>query len=212
MMDIYHQQYKERMNELNKTIEYYNTNAKEFVSRTILLDLGLFRKMFTDRLAKKSVVLDFGCGSGRDTKYFLSQGYQVDAIDGSVEQCKLASEYTGIEVKNVLFNEFSWVQKYDGIWACSSILHLPLTDLSDVVSKMVLALKKNGIIFTNFKYGTFIGERNGRHFTDMTEETFSEFIKQIEDVTTEEVLVSLDKRPGKTGERWLNLILRKTES
>ena len=200
------------MNAKYDTLEYYNNNAKIYCEQTLIGNLQENYDKFLKYLPQNAYILDFGCGSGRDTKYFLSQGYQVDAIDGSVEQCKLASEYTGIEVKNVLFNEFSCVKKYDGIWACSSILHLPLTDLSDVVSKMVLALKKNGIIFTNFKYGTFIGERNGRHFTDMTEETFSEFIKQIEDVTTEEVLVSLDKRPGKTGERWLNLILRKTES
>lgn len=196
---------------MNKTIEYYNLNAKEFVSRTITLDIDVFRKMFIDRLAKKSLILDFGCGSGRDTKYFLSQGYQVDAIDGSIEQCKLASKYTGIEVKNAFFSQLSDIEKYDGIWACSSILHLPLNDLTDIMCKMVLALKKDGIIYTNFKYGTFVGERNGRHFTDMTEDTFYEFIKQIEGVTIEEILVSSDTRPGKSGEKWINLILRKSE-
>ena len=66
-------------------------------------------------------ILDFGCGSGRDTKYFLEQGYNVDAVDGSKELCKLASEYTGIKVKHMLFRELAEVDRYDGIWACSSI-------------------------------------------------------------------------------------------
>ena len=47
-----------------------------------------------------SRILDFGCGSGRDAKYFLEKGYQVTAIDGSAELCRLASEFTGIEVKD----------------------------------------------------------------------------------------------------------------
>lgn len=195
--------------EKDKTIRYYNLNAKEFVSGTVSVDFEFMQKKFTDRLPEKSVILDFGCGSGRDTKYFISQGYQVDAVDGSIELCRLASEYTGIEVKNMFFNELAQVEKYEGIWACSSILHLPLNELAEVMRKMVTALKDNGIIYTSFKYGTFAGERNGRYFTDMTEDTFADFIKQIENIRIEELLITSDIRPNRGEEKWLNLILRK---
>ena len=40
------------------------------------------------------------------------------------------------------FNELSIVNKYDGIWACSSILHLSLDDLVDVFKRMSKALKR----------------------------------------------------------------------
>ena len=155
------------------------------------------------------MILDFGCGSGRDTKYFISQGYQVDAVDGSIELCRLASEYTGVEVKHMFFNELTQVEKYEGIRACSSILHLPLNELVEVMRKMVTALKGNGIIYTSFKYGTFAGERNGRYFTDMTEDTFADFIKQIENIRVEELFITSDIRPKRGEEKWLNLILRK---
>lgn len=89
------------------------------------------------------------------------------------------------------------------------ILHLPLDELKDVMRKMVNALKDNGIIYTSFKYGMFAGERNGRYFTDMTEDTFVGFIKQIENITIEEQWISLDARPKREDEKWLNLILRK---
>ena len=36
---------------------------------------------------------------------FLSRGYQVDAIDGSEQLCRIASEYTGIKVRQMLFQE-----------------------------------------------------------------------------------------------------------
>ncbi len=124
-----------------KTINYYNSNAKEFVSGTVSVDFESIQKKFTDRLPEKSVILDFGCGSGRDTKYFMSEGYQVDAVDGSIELCRLAREYTGMEVENIYFDELAQVEKYDGIRACSSMLHLPLDDLTDVMSKMIIALK-----------------------------------------------------------------------
>ncbi len=193
----------------DRTIHYYNSHAKEFVSGTVSIDFTYTQKKFTDRLSKNAMVLDFGCGSGRDTKYFLSQGFQVEAVDGSIELCRLASEYTGIEVKHILFNELAHVNRYDGIWACSSILHLPLDELADVMHKMVTALKDSGIIYASFKYGTFTGERNGRYFTDMTEELFSDFIKQIKNLLIEEQWVSSDVRPNRGEERWLNLILRK---
>lgn len=54
------------------------------------------------------------------------------------------------------FNELSIVNKYDGIWACSSILHLSLDDLVDVFKRMSKALKDEGIIYTSFKYGDFL--------------------------------------------------------
>lgn len=193
----------------DKTITYYNSNAKAFAAGTVSVDFESTQKRFTDKLPQKSVILDFGCGSGRDTKYFISQGYLVEAVDGSVELCRLASEYTGIDVKNMSFHELAEVEKYDGIWACSSILHLPVKELADVMRKMVTALKTNGIIYTSFKYGTFSGERNGRYFTDMTENTFTDFIEKIENVGIEEMWVTSDVRPNRGEEKWLNLILRK---
>lgn len=137
-----------------------------------------FQTKFLDKIHREASILDFGCGSGRDTKYFLEQGYTVEAIDGSEELCKLADDYTGIEVKHMLFQDLQEFGKYDAICACSSILHLPYTDLVDEMKKMVIALKDNGLIYTSFKYGTFEGVRNGRYFIDMKEKGMSkgEFI------------------------------------
>ena len=63
---------------------------------------------------------------------------------------------------------------------------------------------------SSFKYGTFEGERNGRFFTDFTPDTFSDFIKDVEQIRIEEEWITDDVRPGKEKEKWLNLILKKT--
>lgn len=193
----------------NNTLGYYNDHADEFYNSTVTVEFVAMQERFLTKLKKGSCILDFGCGSGRDTKYFLEKGYHVDAIDGSKELCKLASKFTGIEVKNMCFEELSEIDKYDGIWACSSILHLPISELDKVMKKMEVALKENGIIYTSFKYGTFAGERNGRFFTDMTEDTFAKFIGEIENLEVEEQWTTSDVRPGRGEEKWLNLILRK---
>lgn len=194
---------------MHPTLTYYNQNAAQFYAGTVTVDFAAHHQRFLSHLPKPAIILDFGCGSGRDTKAFLDQGYQVEAIDGSVELCRLATDYTGIKVRHMLFQELSEVDRYHGIWACSSILHLPKAELSDVMRKMSAALKPNGIIYASFKYGTFSGERNGRYFTDMTEETFVEFIRDIEELQIEEQWITDDVRPGRGEEQWLNLILRK---
>lgn len=109
----------------------------------------------------------------------------------------------------MFFEELDEIKKYDGIWACASILHLPQNELRMVFRKMVKALKRDGIIYTSFKYGDFEGERNGRYFTDFTEEKFNEFVQDIENVKLKEEWITCDVRPGRGEEKWLNLILQK---
>lgn len=193
----------------HNTLDYYNTNANAFVSSTLSVDFSQTQDKFLNLLPPTASILDFGCGSGRDTKYFLDVGMQVDATDGSEELCRLASEYIGIPVRQMLFEDLDAKAQYDGIWACSSILHLPKAALKDVLKKMIAALKEHGIIYTSFKYGTFEGERNGRFFTDFTEETFREFVSDVDEIKIEESWITGDVRPGRGDERWLNLILWK---
>ena len=196
---------------MDKTIEYYNQNADMFAQGTRLVDFTVVQERFAKMLPAGSRILDFGCGSGRDTKYFLEKGYRVEATDGSSELCKLASAFAGIEVKEMLFQDLDARGKYEGIWACSSILHLSKKELLPVIRKMCDALKDNGVIYTSFKYGDFEGERNGRYFTDFTEDTFDKFIKVIQELTIEEEWITSDVRPGRGEEKWLNLILRKIQ-
>ena len=191
------------------TIDYYNRNVQDFVDRTVSVDFTGIQNVFLELLPKDARILDFGCGSGRDTKYFLDCGYQVDAIDGSMELCRAVSEYTGIHVKQMLFQELTEVEKYDGIWACASILHVKKAELPDIIRKMSLATKENGIIYVSFKYGDYEGERNGRYFTDMTEISMKELLAAFPELVVEKQWVTDDVRAGRGDERWLNMILRK---
>ena len=192
-----------------KTIEYYNENVSKFVNDTQDVVFCATQDLFLSYLNEGNSILDLGCGSGRDTKYFLSKGYKVDATDGSEEICKVASDYTGINVKCLLFNELDEIDKYDGIWACASILHLDRDDLIDVFHRIARALKDNGILYTSFKYSEFEGMRNGRYFTDFTIESFNEFQTNIPEFIIEKKWITRDVRAGREDEKWLNLIMRK---
>lgn len=194
---------------MNNTLDYYNENAATFVEGTKDVDFKQTQDRFIKKLNNNSKILDFGCGSGRDAKYFIEKGFVVDAIDGSKEICKIASEYLGIEVKQMLFQQLNAKEVYDGIWACSSILHLTYDELIDVLFKMMEALKSKGVIYTSFKYGDFEGFRNGRYFINFDEEKFNQLLNKINGLEIEELWISGDVREGRGDERWLNLILRK---
>lgn len=191
------------------TISYYNIHAQSFTQSTLNVDFTAIQNKFLDKLPAGALILDFGCGSGRDTRYFLDQGYRVEAIDGSEELCRLAGEYTGIEVKCMLFQELQDTDRYDAVWACSSILHLTYDDLISVLEKIARALKDKGLLYTSFKYGMEEGERNGRYFTDMTEEKLTGLLDKVPDFEIEEQWITSDVRPGRGEEKWLNLFLRK---
>ena len=190
------------------TLNYYNSNAAVFSETTKNVDFSEVQQIFTKHLSPDASILDFGCGSGRDTKYFLNNGYHVTATDGSGVICKMATDYTGIQVKQMLFEELDDRNQYDGIWACASVLHLSREKLPNIFHKMHQALKTNGIIYTSFKYGTFEGERNGRYFTDFTE---GMFVRKISGLQIEKMWITGDVREGRGDERWLNILLRKTD-
>ena len=86
----------------NKTLEYYNKNAEDFAKTTINVDFYETQNRFSTLLPEHGYILDFGCGSGRDTKYFLEQGFYVDATDGSEDMWHIASNYTGIQERSVV--------------------------------------------------------------------------------------------------------------
>lgn len=197
------------MTDIDKTLKYYNKNVQSFASGTVSVKFTEVQDKFLEKLNPDAYILDFGCGAGRDTKYFLSRGYQIDAIDGSEQLCRIASKYTGIKVRQMLFQELDEKEKYDGIWACASILHLPKKQLREVLENMYAALKSEGWIYTSFKYGKFEGERNGRYFTDFTTDTFKEFIHDMHGLKIEEHWITGDVRPGRGEEKWLNLLLQK---
>lgn len=194
------------------TLNYYNKNASKYCEQTKNTDMSEAYTRFIEYLHKGSYVLDFGCGSGRDSKYFLSKGYRVTAIDGSSEMCKLASEYIGQDVKCMDFSDLSDESKYDGIWACSSIVHVEKESLPDILRKMVKALKVGGIIYTCFKYGSGFEEKDGKYYIYMEKD---EFIRMLNDYVPGVELIdsycneTYKGTVGKGTSEWINFLVKR---
>lgn len=200
------------MEEQYNNLEYYNKNAKLYFEQTKVGNPEENYKKFLSRIEKGAYILDFGCGSGRDSKFFLEKGYKVKAIDGSIQMCKIAANYINQDVECILFEDLKDKDKYDGIWACSSILHVEKEKLPDIIIKMINALKPNGIIYTSFKKGSGYEIKDGKYYNYITKEEFEEMLNKVninaELIDYFETLPSTN-RPGTKGTVWGNYIVRK---
>ena len=197
--------------DMSKTLSYYNTNAHRFTSDTLNVEFSNIQDSFLAQLPAGALILDFGCGSGRDSRYFLQKGYRVEACDGSEEMVKAATRNAGIPVKKMLFSELNEENRYDGIFACASILHVPSKELPDILTRMKRAVKPGGILYVSFKYGTFEGIRNGRYFTDQTEESLQVILDRVGGLEIIRTGITGDARPGREDEKWLNVLLRASD-
>ena len=194
---------------MNKTLDYYNQQASLYNETTFSIEFDQKRAFFLKYLQPGAHILDLGCGSGRDSRAFLAQGYRVTAIDGSIELCKIASEQLGHPVRCQRFEELDDEAIYDGVWACASLLHLPTPVLKDAIYRVERALKPGGYFYASFKYGTYEGERDGRYFNDFTEEKWRDVLHDFPSLTLQELEVTIDVIPGREEIRWRNVIMKK---
>lgn len=190
---------------IDKNVEYYNNNADDFFEGSVGADMSYMRDKFISYVPVGSSILDAGCGSGRDSKTFLDAGYDVIAFDASSEMCKRAAEHIGKEVLNLRFEDMAFDSEFDAIWACASLLHVPVNELPEIMKKMNKALKDGGIMYASFKYGDGTKMRGGRKFSDFNEKSVVPLFENA-GFTILVNEISTDCRPGRDDEKWINVI------
>ncbi|PCN59578.1 class I SAM-dependent methyltransferase [Acinetobacter sp. YT-02] len=191
-----------------KTIDYYNQYADQFLQATLYVDMESLYQPFLAELPESARILDVGCGSGRDTLAFLNKGYQVDAIDYSEALVKRATLLTSIAVQQQSFYDIDVQDVYDGVWACASLLHSDRNRLPEVLKRIHAALRRGGVCYMSFKYGTTDREKDGRVFTDLDEHQAKVLLDQLDGVAVLKQWITVDKRPDRK-EEWLNVLWKK---
>jgi SAM-dependent methyltransferase len=170
--------------------------------------LGSLYSPFLELLSPGAHILDAGCGSGRDSLYFLNQGYKVTALDASPVLARLASSLIGQSVLNIKFSQLDFIDEFDAIWACASLLHVPRSEIGSAFTKLSRSLKAGGIFYMSFKYGDKECFRNGRWFNDYDEPSFLHLLTDHPDLSLIKSWTSLDIRPIRR-DTWFNILLRK---
>ena len=188
------------------TLSWYRDNAIQYAeeTRNSLVLAALWE--FLSRIKEGGTILDYGSGSGRDSAYFINKGFSVDSLDGSAEMKAQAERLFGIKVKLSSFLSLEEIEKYDGIWAQASILHLEEHDLRVALTLIERSLKRDGVFYSSFRKGEEDGYENGRWYTNMTERRFLSFLPAS--LYVEKIWESQDVRPG-VSRTWLSIICRK---
>jgi SAM-dependent methyltransferase len=191
-------------NQIVDTNAFYKEHAEEYIKATENIDMSREHEMFERHLGEgQQFILDVGCGSGRDALYFKSQGHHVIAIDPNVEFVEHARQIN-IDAYQSDVAHIEFVDMFDGIWACAVLLHYRKKELFAAFTKLYNALKEDGILFCSFLYGNLEEDREGRHYSDLTEESLKDYIGDFKII---DVMITDDRL--KENKIWLNVVLKK---
>ena len=188
--------------------EYYEINAKRYAEETFSADMSEQYKRFLPLLRERARILDVGSGSGRDAFYFQNHGYQVTALE--------PSKNLGREIRKVFsgkiicsdIQNYRPTERYDGIWACASLIHLQEEEVLCFFRKIDMYLNDNGIVYASGKSGISTGEvEDGRFFLEFTEQLVEKILMVNRQLKLEQLWYTEDVS-GRRGFRWLNVVLR----
>lgn len=188
--------------------DYYSTNADSFIERSLKADMSEVYAEFTALIPLGGKVLELGCGAGRDLLYFAKKGFDSIGLEPNEALANHARTYSSRSVIEQNFEDTRWIDAFDGIWACASLLHMKKVDLPNIFSKVSLALKEDGIFYCSFKKGSFEGERDGRYFCDLTMDNLSQLVLENTKLKPHKVWETTELR--ESGDQvWVNGIFKK---
>jgi len=125
------------------TMAFYAKEASAYAANS---PGGIGRHLdgFLERLAPGALILELGCGSGRDAAEMEARGFRVEPTDGVPEMATQAAARLGRAVRVMRFEELAAVEAYDGVVAAYALLHVPRVGLGGVLSRIWRALKPGG--------------------------------------------------------------------
>ncbi len=191
----------------DRNIRYYEDHATRYFRDTVAADLTPLYARFLQHIPPGGSILDAGCGSGRDTRAFIERGYRVTAIDASPALAALAQQHIGQPVAVLRIEDIDASAAYDGVWACASLLHIPLPALPSVLARIGRALRTGGVLYASFKHGRGAHARDGRHFTDLDEAGLQDLLARAPGWQLLDSWISDDARPGREQESWFNVLM-----
>lgn len=193
-----------------RTVNYYEEHAKVFASETLNADMSSFYQPFLEKIKKEGLILDAGCGSGRDSLFFKKAGYRVEAMDASKEMCKEAEKVLNQKVHCCFFEELEEKEVYDGIWCCASLLHVKKEKMAGTLNHLLSTLKKDGIFYACWQKGKEERMVGDRYYADYTKEQLEEMLEHVQSGELLKFWESEDvlQDPPRT-KIWMNIIMKK---
>lgn len=139
----------------DRTLEAYENIALEYALKNQSPSLSRpFINEFVKSLLPGNLILDAGCGHGRDTKLFHKLGYNTIGIDYSNEMVRIAKNNVPESVKIMQMNllKMNFTPSYfDGIWSNAVLHHFSDEDIKTIIDNFYIILKPKGGIFISVR-------------------------------------------------------------
>lgn len=127
-------------------------NIKELKSEIEGIDIYLLDQILKERYQQNDVILDAGCGSGRNLKWFYDNKftvYGVDSLESRIEEVKekYTEQHSNFSVQNLDQLQFE-NQFFDHV-ICSAVLHFAQNtqQFKRMVAELFRVLKPGGSLF-----------------------------------------------------------------
>lgn len=186
---------------------FYDLHGPAYATSTINIDLTAIHDRFLACIPRGGLILDVGSGSGRDTLAFLSRGFRVEALEPSMGLAALSAKLTGVVPRVERAQDINATDRYDGVWACASLVHIPPHELPAVFGNLLRSARKRAPIYCSFKHGH--GARiaaDGRPFTDLNEDDLTRILSGFPEITRSVTWISDGEGSARGLDVWLNTI------
>jgi ubiquinone/menaquinone biosynthesis C-methylase UbiE len=205
--------------ELRESIAAYDANADWFSQNYLKLDVAALRSIFLEhaKLSKGDLILDVGCGSGRDSRAFAEQGFRSIGVDLSWEMLRRARRFVAtaadscaLVLGNVLQLPFG-SRTFQGIWAMASLVHLPRQSLRTAFMELLRVSVEDGTIYVSLQEGRGSELVPGAHGTRRYFEKYTEaeVRSTVESASATIVRYWESPDPMRPTVRWINAVFRK---
>ena len=185
---------------------YYESNAERYAAETISADMSEQYQRFLPLLKKGAKILDVGSGSGRDVCYFQKQGYQATALEPSKNLCREIRKVFSGEIVCSDIQNYRPAERYDGIRACASLIHLQEEEVLQFFERIDRYLNDDGIVYISGKNGIQSGKAgDGRYFLEFTEHLVEKILTVNKQLKLEQLWYTEDVS-GRRGFWWMNVI------
>ena len=135
-----------------RTLAHYDQSAQTFWEGTRDHDVSQNITALLQAIAAAPpyVLLDFGCGPGRDLKTFKALGHSATGLEGSPQLAAMARTNSGCVVLEQNFLALDLPSShFDGVFANAVLFHVPSRELPHVLSELHATLKPGGVLFSS---------------------------------------------------------------
>ena len=132
--------------------DYYQDNYLEYHESTVKIDPSSFLEPVTQRLLPSAVILDVGCGSGRDMLWLKQRGFNIIGFERSPGLAELAKKHSGCQIIEDDFEQYDFSGlSVDAIILVGALVHVPHNKFQSALENIVRGLKQKGYVLVTMK-------------------------------------------------------------